>query len=136
MAFTIPVPTLNVCLPFRTASLYLLFPDTVLCCQEELPFSRKWFMTGLRRWFCFLYAGVDDGVVMFLSFFFSFSLLYLEYCETKEICFSFLMVHFVKIDVFVFAGFLFAPFVWPFLCLIFPLDFLIKFLCQSYYVLV
>ena len=69
MAFTIPVPTLKVCLPFRTASLYLLFPDTVLCCQEELPFSRKWFITGLRRWFCFLYAGVDDGVVMFLFLF-------------------------------------------------------------------
>ena len=46
-----------------------IFPDTVLCCQEELPFSRKWFMTGLRRWFCFLYAGVDDGVVMFLFLF-------------------------------------------------------------------
>ena len=50
----------------------------------------------------------DDGVVMFL-FLCSFSLLYLthnlECFEVRKICLSFLMVHFVEIDVFAFVGF-------------------------------
>ena len=71
----------------------------------------------------------DDGVVMFL-FLCSFSLLYLtlnlECFEVRKICLSFLMVHFVEIDVFAFVGFLFPTFEWSFLRLIFPSDFLIK----------
>ena len=61
----------------------------------------------------------DDGVVMF-SFLYSSSLLYLtlrlECFQVKQICFSFLMVYFVQVDVFAVIGFLFATFVWPFLC--------------------
>ena len=49
MTFTMLVSTVKVFLPFRTVSLYLLFPGTVLCCQKGLPFSGKWFMTGLGR---------------------------------------------------------------------------------------
>ena len=49
---------MNFFLLFRTVSLYLLFPGTVLCWQKGLSFSRKWFMAGLGRLFCFLDTGV------------------------------------------------------------------------------
>ena len=49
MPFTMLVPTMNVFLPFRTVLQYLPFPGTVFCCQKELSFSGKWFMTGLGR---------------------------------------------------------------------------------------
>ena len=81
----------------------------------------------------------DDGVAMFL-FLYSFSLLYLtlhlECFEVNQICFSFVMVYFVEIDVFAFFRFLFATFVWPFLCLIFPSDVLLIFFSHMYLVLV
>ena len=77
----------------------------------------------------------DDGVVMF-SFLYISSLLYLtlrlECFQVKQICFSFLMVYFVQVDVFAFIGFLFATFVWPFLCLMFPSDVLLIFLSHTY----
>ena len=103
MPFTMLVPIMNVFLLFRTASLYLLFPGTVLCCQKGLSFSGKWFMMGFVDDFACYILMFEDSVVMIL-FLYSSSLLYLtlrlECFEVEQICFSFLMVYFVKIDVF------------------------------------
>ena len=74
------------------------------------------------------------GAAMFL-FLYSSSLLYLalypECFEVEQICLSFLMVYFNEIDVFVFVGFLFAAFVWPFLRLMFPSDVSLIFLSHT-----
>ena len=119
MPFTMLLPAINVFLPFRTASLYLLFPSTMLCCQKGLLLSGKWVMTGLGRWFCLLYTGVWWRYCnVSLS-------IHLECLEMKQMCFSFLMVYFVNIDVLAFIGFLLATFVWPFLRLMIPSDFLL-----------
>ena len=81
----------------------------------------------------------DSGVVMFL-FLYSSLLLYLtlhpECFEVEQICFSCLMVYFDEIDVFAFVWFLFATFVWSFICLMFPSNVLLIFLSHTYHVLV
>ena len=129
MPFTMLLPAINVFLPFRTASLYLLFPSTMLCCQKGLLLSGKWVMTGLGRWFCLLYTGVWWRYCnVSLS-------IHLECLEMKQMCFSFLMVYFVNIDVLAFIGFLLATFVWPFLRLMIPSDFLLILLSHSYRIL-
>ena len=73
-------------------------------------------------------------------FLYSSSLLYLtihlECFEVEQICFSFPVVYFVKINVFMFVGFLIATFVWPFLHLMFLSDILIIFRSHAYLVLV
>ena len=87
MPFTMLLPAINVFLPFRTASLYLLFPSTMLCCQKGLLLSGKWVMTGLGRWFCLLYTGVWWRYCnVSLS-------IHLEGFEMKQMRFSFLMVY-------------------------------------------
>ena len=129
MPFTMLLPAINVFLPFRTALLYLLFPSTMLCCQKGLLLSGKWVMTGLGRWFCLLYTGVWWRYCnVSLS-------IHLECLEMKQMCFSFLMVYFVNIDVLAFIGFLLATFVWPFLRLMIPSDFLLILLSHSYRIL-
>ena len=131
MLFTMVVPSMNVFLPFHTASPYVLLPGTVSCWKNGSSFFGKLFTTGLGWLLCLLYTDIWWRCCD-ICFFLHFILGVLTWSKPVSCFWSYILSRWL------FSIFLVSDFhiCLTLLGLIFESEYLLRFICHPCHVLV